>query len=205
MPAINEGAACVVNTPTSRNAQAGAITLAIGAATQLIAAAGNALAEPWAYLGWLVFCFGALCLCEELGANRPLNRAGMILLAVAFYARSSLLIFPEDVGAIRAGLLYAIGSVGVILFWSIALLHRPARSRTAGLIGSVLSGGTLALLLVGHLVAGSLGIFGFSEIFAALSNPEAGSQRAMISVGIVVCIWSAAAAGLLWTTQLRNR
>ena len=191
--------------PISHNARVGAVTLLLGALLQVIASMLTALATPWAYGGWLVFCFGALCLCEELGVVRPLNRAGLVLLGAAFCARTILLVLPTGETAMRAELAYAFTCIGAVLLWSVALMHREHQIKGAGLLGSALSGGTLMLLLAGHLAAGGASFFGFSEIFLAINRPEVGSFRAMISISAVIGAWSLIVAGLLSTTVLNNR
>lgn len=190
--------------PVSRNAFLAALALTLGSLVQIMASVVATLAVPWAYVGWLVFCFGAVGLCEELGPNRPLNRAGLVLLASSLCARTLLLVVPEGASAIRAELAYAFASIGMTLLWSIALMHRPRQPKIAGLTGSIFSGGTLALLLIAHVGAGGISYLGFSEIFAALAHPEAHTPRAMISVSVVIAGWSAVVAGLLGTVRLKS-
>jgi len=194
----------VVVFPVSRNARVGAVGLVVGAMLQVIASVLTALATPWAYAGWLVFCFGALCLCEELGVARPLNRGGLVLLGASLCARTILLVLPIGETAVRAELAYAFTGIGAVLLWSVALMHREHQIKGAGLLGSALSGGTLMLLLAGHLAAGGASFFGFSELFAAINRPEAAGSRAMISIAAVIGAWSLIVAGLLSTTALNR-
>lgn len=189
----------------SRNARLGALSLAGGALIQLVAGLMGALAAPWAYAGWLLFCFGALCLCEELGAARPLNRAGLILMGAGFCARLLLLLVPDPAIAVRAEIAFAFTSMGMILFWSVALLHRPQQPKLVGMIGSLLSGGSLALLLAAHVAAAGMSYFGFAEAFAAIAHPEMNTQRAMLSISVVIAGWSLITATLLSTTDLNAK
>ena len=189
----------------SRNARLGALTLAGGALIQLMAGLMGALAAPWAYAGWLPFCFGGLCLCEELGAARPLNRAGLILMGGGFCARSLLLLVPDPAIAVRTEIAFAFTSMGMILFWSVALLHRPQQPKLVGMIGSLLSGGSLALLLAAHVAAAGMSYFGFAEAFAAIAHPEMNTQRAMLSISVVIAGWSLITAILLSTTDLNGK
>lgn len=178
------------------------MTLALGTSVQLIASLSGQLGAPWAYAAWLVLAFGAWCLCDELGMARPLNRAGAVLLAAAFCARSMLLCAPATAVATHAQLLYAFAALGMIMFWSVALMHRPDRPKVAGLLGSTLSGAALGLLIVAHVVTGSIGYFGFGALFVALNSPDADVAPAMTVISAVLWLWSLLVAGLLWTTAL---
>jgi hypothetical protein len=187
---------------TTLNARAGGLALLAGALLQLLASLLGALAAPWAYATWLFFVFGALCLCQELGASRPLNRAGLVLLGSALCARTVMTVIPEPIVKVRAELSFALALMAAILFWSVALMHRSSRPRIVGLFGTLLSGSTLLLLLAAHIFLGGVAFLGFAEIFRALADPNMDIYRPMIVLTAIGCLWSCAIALLLWTRNV---
>lgn len=189
---------------TSRNAKTAAIALTIGASSQVLASVLGTMNLPWAYAGELVLVFGALCLCDELGAARPLNRAGLIILAVGIVARTVMLVVPEPATAIRAELAFAVSSLIAPLLWSVALMHRPDRPKAIGFLGTVLSGGGLAILVAAHLAVASAGYLGFADLFAALRQPGLQPDRAMITISIITALWAGATGLLLWSGEINN-
>ena len=63
-----------------------------GAPLNLILHAQGDKLGPLAYAAWLVFSLGAVCFCDEMGAGRPLNRAGLIAFAAAFCSAAVALV-----------------------------------------------------------------------------------------------------------------
>lgn len=190
--------------PPRRNSRLAATTLCIGALSQWAAASTGALNAPWVHGGWLAFSFGAVSLCEELGAMRPLNRAGLILLAAAFAAKSALVLTSDPVMIVRGELGFAISTLLAILCWSVALVHRPDRPKLAGLAGTAISGSGLALIVAAHLALGSGGYLGFREILSALRNPAMQTGAAMTSLSVLMVFWSLTVAALLRTQDINR-
>jgi hypothetical protein len=178
------------------------VALSAGALLQLLASLLGATSSPWAYAGWLVLAFGALCLCDELGPSRPLNRAGLTMLAAAFCARSVMITIPIAAVLARAQLAYAFAILTAILFWSVALMHRRRHPYVAGSLGTALSGSALLMLLGAHLWVGAAGLLGFSELFAAVRDPTVQPLLATISVNVILSFWSLVVAPLLWRQNL---
>jgi hypothetical protein len=186
------------------SARIGALALAIGASANLgLHLAGPALG-PVAFLFWLVLSFGILAFCSEMGAERPLNRAGLVLFAAAFIANTAGLLSTEAEMVARARLLYAFTVLGAVGCWSAALLHRTGPARMAGSVGAWLGGSALALLLAAHLLVGVVTIFGFSQLFAAVDHQAADPRQALTVIDAILCAWSLTAAGLLWADRLRS-
>jgi hypothetical protein len=158
---------------------------------------------PLAFASWLGLSFGILCLTEELGAARPLNRAGLVLFAAAFCARLLMIVAGDPVLSARAQLLFAFAAMGALLFWSVALMHRPRAPRAAGFLGAAVTGSMLALILAAHLLVGSMTVWGFSALFAALSNPTPDTFLAMMTINVILSLWGLLASGLLWMNILR--
>lgn len=184
------------------NARVSAVALFTGASLQLAASRLGMLAAPWAYLAWLVFLFGGIGLCQELGASKPLNRAGLLFLAASLCARTVMVVSPDHATQIRTELLSAFTSLAAILFWSVALMHRSDRPQIVGALGTILSGSALLLLFVSHLAVGAIAIFGFSDIFGALHDPGRDTRQAMETLATILAVWSIVIAHLLWTRKL---
>jgi hypothetical protein len=191
-----------VEAPIRLNARVGAVALAVGAPLNLILHAQGDRLGPLAYAAWLVFSLGAACFCDEMGAGRPLNRAGLIAFAAAFCADTVALV---GAGA-RPGarLLYAFCLLAALVLWSVAMMHRTRLVKAVGSAGATLGGVALALLLAAHLLLGAVTILGFSQLFAALDDPAKSAAGALVAVDATACIWALAVALLLWTGQLRD-
>jgi hypothetical protein len=181
------------------NARVSAVALVVGASSQMAAGLSGQLAAPWAFAGWLVFVIGAVGLCHELGASRPLNRAGLVCLAAAFCARAMLIFSSDPAVDVRSVLLFAFGMMAAILLWSVALMHRSDWPRLVGAIGTLLSGSALLLLLTAHILVGGVALFGFSDLFRALHHSDTGTGRATASLSLIMALWSLVTAFLLWT------
>ena len=190
--------------PISRNARLAAVSLGIGGLSQMGAALHGMLALPWAFGGWLVFCFGALALSEELGPNKPLNRAGLILLAAAFSARCALVIVPAGEAASRAEWAYILAILGATQFWSVALMHRKGQIRGFGVAGTTLSGGALALLFFAHLALGGVSFAGLAGLAAMIKHGDARLAAAVIGSNVVLALWSVFVGGMLLRAGLNE-
>ena len=188
---------------TSLNARVGALALVVCAPLNLgLHAQGPALG-PLSYAAWLGLSFGLLCFCEEMGAGRPLNRAGLICFAAAFCADTVAMLSVDPTVVARAGILYAFAALGAVVFWSVALMHRRETARAIGAIGALVSGGALALLVGAHLLLGVATVFGFSQLFVALQQPGRSIVAAQMLIDAVLCVWCLSASALLWTARLR--
>src|SRR5271165_213822 len=143
----------------SRNARSGAIALASCTSVHFLVDLQGMRLAPLALVSWLGVSFGVLCLCEELGASRPLNRAGLVLFSAAFGARLLMTVAVDSTLYARAELLFAFATMGALLFWSVALMHRRQAPRAFGIAGTALTGSTLALILAAHLLVGTATIW----------------------------------------------
>ncbi|SDC04282.1 hypothetical protein SAMN05444678_101202 [Sphingomonas sp. YR710] len=189
--------------PIGRNARTGAIALAIFAPAHCLAGLAGAIFAPAAFACWLGISFGILCLCDELGAAKPLNRAGLVLFGAAFSARLLMVVTVEPATHVRAELIFAFATMGALLLWSVALMHRPRAPRTVGIFGTAIAGSTLALILSAHLLMGSATIWGFGTLFAALSTPTIDTRGAMAVINAILSLWGLVTAGLLRAHSLR--
>lgn len=191
-------------TPISRNARTGALALAIGAPLNLILHMQGPRLGPLSYAAWLILSFGVLCFLEEMGARKPLNRAGLVLFVAAFCAETMAMLSVDVAVVARAGLLYAFTTLGALIFWSVALMHRTRTARAIGTIGTAVGGFALVLLVAAHLLLGAATILGFSQLFVALENPGQSSFTALVAIDSVLVAWCLPTAILLWTTRLQS-
>lgn len=189
--------------PISLNARIGALALALFAPLHFLVSLSGAALAPLVVASWLGVSFGMLCLCEELGPSRPLNRAGLILFAAAFFARLLTSVASDPALQVRAELLFAFATMGALLFWSVALMHRPQAPRVVGVLGAAVAGSTLALIVAAHVLVGGATILGFSRLFVALSQPTIDTSGAISTVNAIVCLWALLTAGLLFKHRLR--
>jgi hypothetical protein len=186
------------------NARVGAVALAIGAPLNLILHAQGDRLGPLAYAAWLVFSLGAICFCDEMGAGRPLNRAGLIAFAAAFCSDTVVLVGSGPGSSAGARLLYAFCLLAALVLWCFAMMHRTPLVRAAGAAGAGLGGVALVLLVAAHLLLGTVTIVGFSQLSAALDDPTKSAAGALAAIDAVACIWALGVAALLWTGRLRD-
>jgi hypothetical protein len=190
--------------PPSLNGRVGALVLLVCAPLNLFLHTEAATLGPLSFVAWLGVSFGVLCFCDEMGAGRPLNRAGLVLFAAAFCAETLTLLAVDPAVAARARLLYAFAVLAALVFWSVALMHRPNVARAIGAAGVAVGGGAIVLLVAAHLLLGTATVMGFSGLFAALADPGHATGHALLLVDSLLCGWSLMAASLLWTGRLRT-
>jgi hypothetical protein len=188
----------------SLNARVGAMALAVCAPLNLVLHLLGPMLGPLSYAVWLGLSFGILCLADEMGAARPLNRAGLLLYAAAFLADTLTLLAADPVLAARAHLLYAFALLGALLLWSVALMHRRELTRAVGAAGAAFGAAALVLLVVAHLLLGATTLLGFSQLFAALDGRGASAVTAIAVIDSLLAIWCLTTAALLWTGRLRS-
>lgn len=186
------------------NARVGAAAMAIGAPLNLLLhMRGQALA-PLSYAAWLGLSFGLLCFCDEMGAGKPLNRAGLVLFAAAFLGDTAATFAVDPAVIARARLLCAFTTLGALVLWSVALMHRAHFAKAIGAIGTAVGGGGLILLVAAHLLLGASTIFGFSELFAALDQSGRTAVNTLAVIDGLLCAWGFMAASLLGSGRLRS-
>lgn len=190
--------------PITRNARTGAFALLFFAPVHCAIGLAGATLAPIGIASWLGVSFGILCLCDELGPARPLNRAGLVLFGAAFCARLLMAISTDPALEVRSELLFAFTVMGALLFWSVALMHRPHAPRAVGLFGTAIAVSALALILAAHLLVGGAALWGFGLLFAALASPTLDTSRAMAATNGIVALWSMVLAALLLRHSLRS-
>ena len=193
-----------VTRSASRNARVGALALTVFAPLNLLLHMQGPALGPLSYAVWLGLIFGLLCFCEEMGADRPLNRAGLVAIAAAFFAETVSMLSVDPIVVTRASILYAFAVLGAVVFWSVALMHRTETARAIGALGAVVGGGALALLLAAHVLLGAASVLGFSQLFAALQEPGHSTLAAIVLIDSVLCVWCLLVSILLWTARLKG-
>lgn len=188
----------------SLNARIGSLALVIGAPLNLILHTQGPKLGPLSYAAWLGLSLGVLCFCDEMGAGKPLNRAGLVLFAAAFCADTMSMVSVEPDVVARATLLYAFTTLGALVLWSVALMHRVPAAKAIGAIGSAVGVGALLLLVAAHLLLGAATILGFSQLFVALEESGRSTLPALAVIDSLLCVWCVSAAILLWTDRLRS-
>ena len=185
------------NSPTiSLNTRAGALALVVFAPLNLLLHLQGPRLGPLGYVAWLGLSFGILCFCEEMGAGRPLNRAGLVLFSAAFCADTLAMLSIDPIVIARSYLLYAFALLG-------ALMHRTQFARAVGSAGAAVGGGAIVLLVAAHLLLGATTILGFTQLFRALGEPSASPLAALAIIDSVFCGWCLLTSALLWTARLR--
>jgi hypothetical protein len=186
------------------NARAGALALAVFAPLNLVLHMVGPRVGPLSYVAWLGLSFGILCFCEEMGAGRPLNRAGLVLFAAAFCADTLSVLSVDPLVIARSHLLYAFGLPGAVVLWSVALMHRTEFARAVGAAGAAVGVGLLVLLVAAHLLLGAVTIVGFSQLFRSLDGRSGPAFVSLTVIDSVLCLWSLLTSALLWTAKLRS-
>ena len=193
-----------VSPTISLNARAGALALAVCTPLNLILHMVGPSVGPLSYLAWLGLSFGIWCFCEEMGAGRPLNRAGLVLFAAAFCADTLSVLSVDPFVIARSHLLYAFALLGALVFWSVALMHRTEFARAVGAAGAAVGVGFIVLLIAAHLLLGAATIVGFSQLFRSLDGRGGPALDSLAVIDCVFCVWSLLTSALLWTARLRS-
>jgi hypothetical protein len=188
---------------SSRNAKIGAIALAAASFAILLLSHFAAPLAPLRLLSIALAAFAVWAFCDEMGINKPLNRAGFVLFALAIVARTQTILgVPGDVVG-RYYLLYAAFMLSAILLWSVAFLHRQRTLRILGSLGVVGTLLTLVLLIAGHVMVGAGAILGIGAIMAA-TNGSAPTDLSFISlIDRMFGLWGYATAWLLWRGHIQ--
>lgn len=180
----------------SLNAGFGAIGLVAGSgATVALGLAPELVALRFVALG--VFACGAWAFADEMGADKPLNRAGLVCLGFAVVAKI-LVLLGVDGGGASAGVLYAFALLFALLFWSIAFLHRGTGLKAIGAVGASMAVVPILILVAGHVFVGFGALWGMGALYSGMEGALADALRIVLIVEIVCAVWSVLAGIALW-------
>jgi hypothetical protein len=189
---------------TTLNARVGACALTVGPLGQALLGIFSTGLVALNILALGITAFGAWCFADEMGSQKPLNRVGLLALAIAVFAKLQASIGPEGAGQSAYVLLYAFAILLAVLFWSIALLHRNGTVRRIGAMGALGTFLPLIILISGHVFVGLGTFFGVAVLYRMSSTDPATNTVFLLAIEVLLAIWSLLAAWLLWSGQVRS-
>ncbi|MFH1599113.1 MAG: hypothetical protein ABIJ73_07405 [Pseudomonadota bacterium] len=180
-----------------------AVALAAAAFLTLVLSHAHQPLAPLRLMVLALAAFAAWAFCDEMGMQKPLNRAGFVFFSMAAAAKIQIAlgVTTEFVG--RYYLLYASFLLVSLLLWSVAFLHRQRSLKVLGAVGVVATLAPIAALVIGHIAVGAGAVLGVNAVLAATEG------SAPIDLGFVTLvermfgIWGYVTAWLLWRGHIR--
>ena len=157
-------------------------------------------AAPMQLLSCGVLLFAQLAYGQEAGFEKPLTK--LVLTALGF-AVIGFIVLKLD-GTAKAGLLFVFASFLAILFWALAMLHRPGPARTTGKLGVMAGGASLAILIGGHVFVGLGAALGLGALRSATTADASEVQRLVQIACLCLALWSAVQARILYQGLLSS-
>ncbi|MBI3196592.1 MAG: hypothetical protein HYZ40_03580 [Rhodospirillales bacterium] len=189
---------------TSLNAKIGATALAAAAFLTLLLSHFSEPLAPLRLLTLALVAFATWSFCDEMGMQKPLNRAGFVFLSIAVAVKVQMIlgVAVEFVG--RYHLLYSAFLLLAVLFWSIAFLHRQRALKILGALGVAASVLPIFALVAAHLAVGLGAVLGVSSILAAAEGPGSTADPGFVTViERIFGLWGYLTAWLLWRGHMR--
>lgn len=186
---------------TSLNARVSAVSLIVGSVATLALGFAPELV-PLRFVALGVSVLGAWGFADEMGAHKPLNRAGLVALSFAATAKTLHLLGDGNTAASNSLLLYAFALLLALLLWSSAFLHRDGPLRIAGMIGASAAIVPILALIAGHILVGVGSFWGIGALYGELNAPTTDIPRIIMIIEIVFVFWSLIASAALWTGQI---
>lgn len=182
----------------SPNARIGAIAMALAALMTLLLTHTSLSLAPLRILALSVATFAIWAFCDEMGLQKPLNRAGFVLFSVAAVSKVLVALGVESQFIGRYYFLYSAFLLLAMLFWSVAFLHRQRELKVVGAVGVVATVAPVATLIAGHLVVGFGAVLGVESLLASTEGSAPVDLRFLTMVERIFGLWSCVAAWLLW-------
>ena len=157
-------------------------------------------AAPMQLLSCGVLLFAQLAYGQEAGFEKPLTK--LVLTALGF-AVIGFIVLKLD-GTAKAGLLFVFASFLAILFWALAMLHRPGPARTTGKLGVMAGGASLAILIGGHVFVGLGAALGLGALRSAATADASEVLRLVQIACLCLALWSAVQARILYQGLLSS-
>jgi hypothetical protein len=188
----------------SRNARVAAVALVAAAFFTLVLSHVHQPLAPLRLLVLALAAFAAWAFCDEMGMQKPLNRAGFVFFALASVAKVQLAlgVAPEFAG--RYYLLYAAFLLCALVLWSVAFLHRQRTLKVLGAVGLIASATPIAALILGHVVVGLGAALGVGALLAATDGTAPTDLGFVTLVERIFGIWGYVAAWMLWRGHIRS-
>lgn len=185
----------------SLNARVSAVSLIVGSTAALALGFAPDLV-PLRFVALGILVFGAWGFADEMGVQKPLNRAGLVAFAFATIAKTLLLLEVATTPFSSGLLLYAFAFLLALLLWSVAFLHRDGPLKIAGLVGASAAIVPILVLIAGHIFVGVGSLWGIGVLYGELSAPTSNMPQALLIIEVVFVFWSLIAGAALWTGQI---
>jgi hypothetical protein len=157
-------------------------------------------AVPMQLLSCGALLFGQLAYGQDAGFEKPLTK--LVLVALGFAVIGFVMLILDDNA--KAGLLFVFATFLSILFWAVAMLHRPGPARATGKVGAVAGGVSLALLIGGHVFVGLGAAMGLGVLRSVASAEVTDVLRLVQITCVGLAIWSVVQAWILFTGLLAS-
>ncbi len=189
----------------SLNAKVGAVTLAMAGFMTLLLTHTVASLAPLRIAALALAAFAAWAFCDEMGMQKPLNRAGFVAFAIAALTKVQIVLGLAPQVAGRYFLLYATFLLLAVLFWSVAFLHRKRELKVIGAVGVFATLLPMAAVVAGHVVVGLGAALGVESILSAGESGTPGDLGFVTLVERVFGLWGYVAAWLLWRGHITSQ
>ena len=177
----------------SANARFGLIALLLGALGLSTTIWING-AVPLHLLSLGALVFGQWAYGQEAGFEKPLTK--LVLVALGFAVIGFVMLELDD--NVKAGLLFVFASFLAILFWALAMLHRPGPARATGKVGAVAGGLSLLILIGGHVFIGLGAVLGLSVLRSAATANVNDVSRVVQIACLCLAVWCVVQAWVLF-------
>jgi len=189
---------------TTLNARVSAWTLVIGTFFQALLSTSSLPLTPMHLLALAIITTGAWAFVDEMGAHKPLVRAGFVVFCGAAFARAIALIDVSSASLGRFYLLYAYASMLAMFMWSVAYLHRQRTLKVAGSVGVLASLAPIAALIAGHIFVGAGALFGIDALMPASEGANLTNYAAINAVDYLLCGWAVVTAWFLLSGRIHD-
>ena len=180
------------------NAKVGAVTLAVAASMTLVLSLTSESLAPLRIIALAIAVFAVWSFSDEMGIQKPLNRAGLTAFAIAAITKVQVELGVEQHLFGRYLLLYSAFLLLAVLFWSVALLHRKRELKIIGAVGLLATAAPIAAIVVGHIVVGVGATLGVSTLLTATQGAVPSDTSFVTLVDRIFGLWGYVAAWLLW-------
>jgi hypothetical protein len=182
----------------SSNAKVAAIALTIAAFMTLVLTHTSMSLAPLRILVLSGVAFAVWSFCDEMGLQKPLNRAGFVLFSVAAISKVLIALGLEPQVLGRYYFLYSAFVLLALLFWSVAFLHRQRELKLVGVVGVAATLAPIGALVAGHLVVGFGAFLGVQSLLASTGGDAPADMKFVTLVERIFGLWGYLAAWFLW-------